>query len=277
MLNVEIVKQDAKSALEEDRGKLDVTAQLIPAERVMSASIVAKEPLFLAGQPWVNEVFYACDPDLSISWLYPEGTWIPEPAKLVTIHGNARAILTAERTALNFLQTLSATATKTHQYVEQLKGFPTTLLDTRKTLPKLRYAQKYAVKLAGGVNHRMGLYDAFLIKENHICACGSITKAINAARAMNLNLRIIVEVETIDECKEALEAKPDRILLDDFSLSMLREAVALNKNYGISLEASGNISLDNIRTVAETGVDCISVGALTKSIQAIDLSLRTYD
>ena len=206
-----------------------------------------------------------------------EAAWLGTPATLCHIRGLARSIMTAERTALNFMQTLSATATQTHHYLLQLKGFNTRLLDTRKTLPGLRLAQKYAVACAGGMNHRLGLYDAFLIKENHIKACGSIKKAILTARQMSDTLLVEVEVETLDELREALDAKPDRILLDNFSHQMMIDAVTMNQPRQCELEASGGISLATIRSVAQTGVDYISVGAMTKSIQAIDLSLLLKD
>jgi len=192
---------------------------------------------------------------------------------LCQLRGRARDLLTGERTALNFLQTLSGTATQTWEYVQQLQGTSTRLLDTRKTLPGLRMAQKYAVACAGGTNHRLGLYDAFLIKENHIKACGSISRAIEQARRQHPELLLEIEVETLDELQQALAARPDRVLLDNFSLVMLQEAVSINKAYGCALEASGGISLATIKEVALTGVDYISVGAITKSVRAIDLSL----
>ena len=240
---------------------------------MVSAVIISREPMLICGCPWVDMTFAEVDPAVDIQWLAPEGVWLNEPATLCNIRGQVRSILTAERTALNFLQTLSATATQTHYYLKQLQGSPTRLLDTRKTLPGLRLAQKYAVARAGGVNHRLGLYDAFLIKENHIKACGSITNAILMAKKMDSTLLIEIEVETLDELREALMARPSRILLDNFSPQMLVDAVAMNQPRQCELEASGGIHLANIRSVAQTGVDYISVGALTKSIQAIDLSL----
>jgi len=229
--------------------------------------------MLVCGQLWVNEAFYQVDNKIDIDWRVSEGEWIAAPTTLCTIHGRACSILTAERTALNFLQTLSATATKTHQYVQKLKGSQTRLLDTRKTLPGLRFAQKYAVHCGGGVNHRMGLFDAFLIKENHIKACGSVANAIALARKSHKNLLVEIEVETLDELREAFDARPDRILLDNFSQDMLIQAVKLNQPKQCDLEASGGITLHNIAEVAKTGVDFISVGTITKSIQAIDLSL----
>ncbi|MFC3909593.1 carboxylating nicotinate-nucleotide diphosphorylase [Legionella dresdenensis] len=268
-----LISQNVKTALAEDVGNGDVSAMLLPESLIAEAEIISREAMLVCGQPWVEAVFREVQPDVVIEWLVREGEWLSEPALLCRINGPARAILTAERTALNFLQTMSATATRTYRFVEQLQGTKTRLLDTRKTLPGLRYAQKYAVKCAGGTNHRMGLYDAFLIKENHIKVCGSISVAIKQARLLNPELFVEVEVETLAELQEALLAGPDRILLDNFSNDMLKEAVVINQAYGCLLEASGGIDLDTIRAVAETGVDFISTGAITKSIRAIDLSL----
>lgn len=268
-----IILANVRQALEEDVGSGDVTAELISPDQMVSALIKTREPMFLCGQPWVNAVFSEVDAAIKLDWQIQEGVWVNEPRILCKLQGAARSILTAERCALNFLQTLSATATQVHQYTQKLIGTSTRLLDTRKTLPGLRYAQKYAVSCAGGVNHRMGLYDAFLIKENHIKACGSIKKAIQSAKEANLGLLIEVEVETLTELQEALQANPDRIMLDNFSLAMLKEAVFMAKDYACPLEASGGIDLNSIRGVAETGVDYVSVGAVTKSIRAIDLSL----
>lgn len=264
---------DVTHALQEDVGTGDVTAALLPEHLMAEAEIISREPMLLCGQPWANEVFSQIDKNIKLEWLVTEGTWLAKPTTLCRISGPARSMLTAERTALNFLQTLSATATQTYLYVEQLKGTKTRLLDTRKTLPGLRVAQKYAVSCGGGVNHRMGLYDAFLIKENHIKACGSVAKAIALARQTQNNILVETEVETLDELREALAAKPDRILLDNFSLEMLTEAVRINQSNQCTLEASGGITLENIAKIAASGVDFISVGAITKSIQAIDLSL----
>jgi nicotinate-nucleotide pyrophosphorylase (carboxylating) len=267
------VQVDVTHALQEDVGTGDVTAALLPEHLMAEAEIISREPMLICGQPWVNEVFNQIDKNIKLNWQVTEGTWLAKPATLCRISGPARSMLTAERAALNFLQTLSATATQTYRYVEQLKGTNTRLLDTRKTLPGLRVAQKYAVTCGGGVNHRMGLYDAFLIKENHIKACGSVAKAIALARQTQNNILVETEVETLDELREALAAKPDRILLDNFSLEMLTEAVRINQSNQCTLEASGGITLENIAKIAASGVDFISVGAITKSIQAIDLSL----
>lgn len=272
-----LILTDVKRALEEDIGSGDVTAALLPADLTVKAKIVSREPMLVCGQPWVNSTFEEIDSNITIDWFVKEGEWVSQPATLCHIHGLARAILTAERTALNFLQTLSGTATQTYHYLQKLKGYATRLLDTRKTLPGLRVAQKYAVACAGGVNHRLGLYDAFLIKENHIKVCGSIEKAIHMARAKHPELFVEIEVETIEELKEALLAKPDRILLDNFSYKMLVEAVTMNKRQHCELEVSGGVTMQNIALIAKTGVDFISVGALTKSVQAVDLSLLVLE
>lgn len=266
------VKKDVTEALAEDIGTGDVSAELIPENQTVQAEIISREPMLISGQPWVNEVFRQVDPNINIQWHVHEGSWLEKESVLCTIVGKARHILSAERTALNFLQTLSATSTQTYYFIQKLSGTNTKLLDTRKTLPKLRVAQKYAVLAAGGTNHRLGLYDAFLIKENHIKACGSITKAIVAARNNHPNLFIEVEVETLNELQEAIKAKPDRILLDNFSLQDLSQAVSINQSL-CTLEASGNVSLETIHKIASTGVNFISVGSITKSIKAIDLSL----
>jgi nicotinate-nucleotide pyrophosphorylase (carboxylating) len=268
-----IVLADVTRALAEDVGSGDVSAALLLSEQIVEARILSREPMLVCGRPWVDAVFHCVNPEIQVDWLVSEGMWLAQPAFLCRIQGKARDILTAERTALNFLQTLSATATQTWHYVQEIKSTQARLLDTRKTLPGLRVAQKYAVACAGGMNHRMGLYDAYLIKENHIAACGSITEAIKRARAVNGSLMLEVEVETLDELREALEAKPDRILLDNFTLAMLVEAVTMNQPFVCDLEASGGIDLKTIKSVAQTGVNYISVGSITKSIQAIDLSL----
>ncbi len=264
---------DVRLALAEDVGSGDVTAALLSEDLSVNAMIISREPMLVCGRPWVDCAFATIDQSVEIQWLVEEGAWQEVPTTLCYIQGSARSILTAERTALNLLQTLSATATQTYHYLQQLKGYNTQLLDTRKTLPGLRLAQKYAVKCAGGINHRFGLYDAFLIKENHIKACGSITNAIAMAKRTSGNLLIEVEVQTLEELSEALKAKPDRILLDNFTHLMLSEAVLMNHPRQCDLEASGGVNLATIGAVAATGVDYISVGAITKSIQAIDLSL----
>ena len=263
---------DVRRALDEDIGTGDVTAALLPADKWVDAVIISREPMLVCGQPWVQAVFAAVDDSIEINWLVEEGAWLNTPSTLCRIRGLATSILTAERTALNFLQTLSGTATQARAYIQALQGYKTRLLDTRKTLPGLRLAQKYAVRCAGGMNHRLGLYDAYLIKENHIAACGSIREAIARARWANKGIFVEVEVENLDELREALIAAPDRIMLDNFSVPLLNAAVAMNQS-GCELEASGGIDLSTVARVAETGVDFISVGAITKSVHAIDLSL----
>ena len=267
------ILDDVRRALAEDVGTGDVTAALLPEQQWVEAKIFSREPLLVCGCPWVDAVFAEISLEIKLNWVVKEGDWLAGPGDLCYLQGPAADILTAERSALNFLQTLSATATQTYLYLQQLKGTKTRLLDTRKTLPGLRLAQKYAVACAGGTNHRMGLYDAFLIKENHIKACGSITQAIERARQSHSALPVEIEVETLDELREALAAKPNRILLDNFSKAMLKEAVLINQPYHCELEASGGIDLSTIGELAQIGVDYISVGAITKSIKAIDLSL----
>ncbi len=271
------VASEVIPALHEDIGTGDVTAALLPASLRVRAEIISREPMLVCGQAWVNAAFELVDKQTILHWKVAEKSWLAEPAVLCVIEGQARSILTAERTALNFLQTLSATATLTKQYVQRLQGSHTRLLDTRKTLPGLRFAQKYAVTCGGAVNHRMGLYDAFLIKENHIKACGSVAQAIALARKTNQQLMVEIEVEDLSQLAEALIAKPDRVLLDNFTYDMLVQAVKMNQPKGCELEASGGINMDNIAAFAKSGVDFISVGALTKSIQAIDLSLLIRD
>lgn len=268
-----MIQDDVKRALAEDLGTGDVSAALLPSDKKIEAVIVSREPMLVCGQAWVNAVFAALDERIQCHWLVEEGAWLPVPTTLCRIQGFARPLLTGERSALNFLQTLSGTATQTYQYVQALAGCHTRLLDTRKTLPGLREAQKYAVKCAGGTNHRMGLYDAFLIKENHIAACGSIEAAIAAARRFDQHLLLEVEVQTLDELQQAMRCRPDRILLDNFDLSMIQRAVTMNDPKVCDLEVSGGVQLASVAEIARTGVDYISVGALTKSVDAIDLSL----
>jgi len=272
-LKKETVLADVIRALEEDIGSGDVTNALLPSTLTVHAKIISREPMVVCGRPWVDLVFSKIDASTKVAWLVEEGSFQSAPTTLCCIEGLARSVLTAERTALNFLQTLSATATKTRRYVQELKGYHTKLLDTRKTLPGLRVAQKYAVATGNATNHRFGLYDAYLIKENHIKACGSITKAIELAKRQANSLLIEVEVETIDELREALLAQPDRILLDNFTKEMLVEAVSINTPKRCDLEVSGGVELNTIQSIAALGVDFISVGAITKSIEAIDLSL----
>ena len=267
------ISEEVRGALAEDIGSGDITAALVPAEQMLEAEIITREPMLVCGQAWVDTVFSELDPRVQCQWLVPEGAWLANPTGLCRINGPARAILTGERTALNFLQTLSGTATQTHAFLQALTGTSTRLLDTRKTMPGLRAAQKYAVRCAGAMNHRMGLYDAFLIKENHIAAYGSISAAISMARQAHPKKFLEVEVQNLNELREALACTPDRILLDNFDLSTISAAVALNQPKICDLEVSGGVDVTTIRSLAETGVDYISVGALTKSVRAIDLSL----
>ncbi len=270
------VTRNVATALNEDIGSGDLTAALVPGDAVAGAQIVAREACIVAGQPWVDAVFRELDESVIVDWYIHDGETAEPGDVLCKLVGPARALLSGERTALNFLQTLSATATETARYVKELEGSRTTLLDTRKTLPGLRTAQKYAVRLGGGENHRRGLFDAILIKENHIKSAGGLGNALEAAAAGNGDVLIEVEVESIAELRLALDAGATRILLDNFSLEDLREAVAINSNYGYvaaELEASGNVDLDTLRAIADTGVDYISSGALTKNVRAIDLSM----
>ena len=257
--------------LEEDIGSGDITAAIIPESALAYAEVITREAMVICGQAWFNEVFAQLNPKVVINWLVTEGEMLPANTLLCTVQGQARALLTGERTALNWVQMLSATATVAKEYADAVVGTGCKVLDTRKTIPGLRDAQKYAVACGGAYNHRIGLYDGVLIKENHIMAAGSITNAIQVARKLT-TVPVEVEVETIGELQEALAAKPDRIMLDNFSLEDLRTAVALTSG-SVELEASGNISLETIRSVAETGVDYISIGALTKHVNAVDLSM----
>lgn len=264
------------AALAEDVGAGDLTASLIDADAVVGAQIVARGPLVVCGEAWVNEVFRQLDETIVLDWYIGDGGVAEAGDVISKLVGPARALLTGERTALNYLQTLSATATTTASYVRAIEGTGATLLDTRKTIPGLRLAQKYAVRCGGGENHRWGLYDAILIKENHIRAAGSIAAALEAAAAGKDDVSIEVEVENVDELLEALDAGATKILLDNFSLDELRRAVTANKKYGYAaaqLEASGNVTLETIRAIAETGVDFVSTGALTKNVAATDLSM----
>ena len=265
------------AALAEDIGPGDLTAALIDEDDVVGASIIAREALVLAGHPWATEVFRQLDERILTDWYIEDGQHAEANDVICKLVGPARALLTGERTALNFLQTLSATATVTAEYVALVAGTRARVLDTRKTLPGLRHAQKYAVRCGGGDNHRAGLYDAILIKENHIRSAGSITESLRRAQSHAGDVLIEVEVESLDELREALDAGAGRVLLDNFSLADLRTAVALNAEYGYvaaELEASGNVGPDTIRDIAETGVDYISTGALTKNVRAIDLSMQ---
>lgn len=258
--------------LSEDIGTGDVTANIIPVGTLAKAHMLTREAMVLCGQAWFDAVFKQLSPDIRIEWLCEEGDNVAADTLLCRLHGPARALLTGERTALNLLQTLSATATIARRYADAVAGTGCKVLDTRKTIPGLRLAQKYAVKCGGCFNHRIGLFDAILIKENHIIAAGSIAEAVRLARCCG-DVPVEVEVENLDEFAQALAAQPNRIMLDNFSLTDMRAAVESNRGR-VELEASGNITLDNIRSVAETGVDYISIGALTKNLTAVDLSLR---
>lgn len=271
------IQSSVTRALREDVGDGDLTARLIPAKETVAATIITRESMTMAGRPWVDEVCRQVDPSIRIDWRHDDGSVVNKGAVLCSLHGPAASLLTAERTSLNFLQMLSATATVTAEYVQAVAATDCRILDTRKTIPGLRQAQKYAVRRGGGVNHRFGLYDAILIKENHIMSAGGIGPAVNAARQLHPGMPIEVEVETVDELREALVAKAERLMLDNFALDLLEKAVAINGAEGAppaELEASGGLTLDEIASVAATGVDYISVGGLTKNIRAIDLSMR---
>lgn len=268
--------QQVDRALEEDIGRGDLTAALIPSRTTARASVITRESAILCGSPYVDAVFARLDPAVRIDWQAAEGAAVAANQILLKIAGPARALLTGERTALNFLQLLSGTATAAHAYAQLLEGTPCRVLDTRKTIPGLRSAQKYAVRVGGGQNHRIGLFDGILIKENHIMAAGGIAQAIAAAKACGAGIPVEVEVEDLEELRQAIDARADIALLDDFSLAALSEAVAVNNRSArpLQLEASGGVSLDTIRAIAETGVDYVSVGSITKHVHAIDLSMR---
>jgi nicotinate-nucleotide pyrophosphorylase (carboxylating) len=279
------IEDNVKHALKEDIGSDlasgDITAQLIPVNSLAKARIISREPAIIAGTAWVNEVFKQLDPNVTVSWKVTEGQWVGPNQTLFELEGSARSLLTGERAALNFLQSLSGTATLCHHYAQIVDGTGVKLLDTRKTLPGLRVAQKYAVTIGGCYNHRIGLYDAFLIKENHIHACGSIEKAVKKAQKIAPGKTVEVEVESLAELTTALKAGADIIMLDNFSPKLMIEAVKLNETYSniphrerAKLEASGGITTKTLRSYAETGVDYISIGALTKDCTAIDLSMR---
>ncbi len=267
------LQRTVNTALDEDVGSGDLTARLVPVDATAEAVIISRQQAILCGCAWLNKVYMRLDTSIKIIWLKHDGDLLTPNQPLCRISGPARALLTGERTALNFLQTLSATATLTHSFVERIKGTGASILDTRKTVPGLRRAQKFAVRCGGGSNHRMGLYDAILIKENHILAAGSIKDAVHQAKAMYPGVQIEVETETLEEVQQALDSGSDIIMLDNFDLPMMRNAVNLAAGK-VKLEVSGNVSLEAVRDIAETGVDFISIGALTKNIDAIDLSMR---
>ncbi len=275
------IKPAVARAIAEDVGEGDVTADLVGAEVAATAHIIAREPCIVCGKPWFNEVFAQIDAQVKVHWEVMEGAAAKQDQRVCTVSGSARSLLTAERTALNFLQLLTGTATLTRKFVERLRGTTVKIVDTRKTLPGLRSAQKYAVRLGGGVNHRFGLYDAILIKENHIASAGgSLAKAIEIARGLHPKLPLMAEAENLDEVKAGLDGKVDVLLLDDFPSHLLAKAVAMARDYRkfnrahSLLEASGGVTLQNVRDIADTGVDRISVGSLTKNVQATDLSMR---
>ena len=276
------IKSTVTWALKEDLGGVvdanaDITACLIPENNQTNATVITREDCIVCGVDWVNEVFRQLDESIGnstqITWFVADGQAVKANTTLFELTGNARLILTGERTALNFLQTLSGTASIVNQYVEELAGSSTKLLDTRKTLPGLRSAQKYAVKCGGGVNHRIGLFDAFLIKENHIAACNGIDNAVATAKKNHPNKKVEVEVESIDELNQALNASADIIMLDNFTPQMIEEAVALTRGKA-KLEVSGNMTLEKLKIYTQAGVDFVSVGALTKHVNAVVLSMR---
>jgi nicotinate-nucleotide pyrophosphorylase (carboxylating) len=264
------------AALREDVGSGDATALLVPATQKVRGHVITREDAVLCGRPWVEATFRQLDPSIVLEWHAGDGDRIAANSVIFDIAGPARAVLTGERTALNFLQLLSATATVARRFADAIAGTKCKILDTRKTLPGLRTAQKYAVRCGGAQNHRIGLYDMVLIKENHIAAAGSLPGAITAARRVAPNLPVEVEVESLAELKEALAAGPDIVLLDELSLADMRKAVEINGSHQrpVKLEASGSVSLETVRGIAETGVDFVSVGSLTKHVRAIDLSMR---
>jgi nicotinate-nucleotide pyrophosphorylase (carboxylating) len=284
------IRHSVKTALNEDLGhnehqsvedmlNADITAMLIPADKQVRGTLITREDGVFCGKAWAEQVFNQLGGQVALHWHVDDGDLVVANQVLCELSGSARVILTGERTAMNFIQTLSGVASLTKRYVDKLAGTQTRLLDTRKTIPGLRTAQKYAVTCGGGKNHRIGLFDAFLIKENHIMACGGIAEAIQAARTLHNDKPVEVEVESIDELKAALDGGSDIIMLDNFDITMMLEAVALNNTYkesgrGAKLEVSGNVTLDTLADFAKTGVDYISVGALTKHVRALDLSLR---
>jgi nicotinate-nucleotide pyrophosphorylase (carboxylating) len=268
----ELIEADVVQALAEDIGSGDVTASLLPDETNI-AYLLCKEDAVVCGRPWFDACHRALDPEVSIEWRVAEGDHVAAGTVLATLQGRSRALVSAERAALNFLQTLSGTATATADHVAVVRGTGARILDTRKTIPGLRLAQKYAVRVGGGMNHRIGLYDAVMLKENHIRAAGSMTAAIGTARAMHPDLPLIVEVETLDQLREALREGCERILIDDFDADTRREAVRIAAGR-IPLEVSGGVDLRGLRAIAEDGVDFISIGALTKHVRAVDLSMK---
>ena len=271
-LQQHIVK-DIELALKEDVGSGDISALLIDENKLLRTQLLVREEAILCGTAWFEQAFKQCDEGIHLDWQAQDGDRVNAESVVCRISGPARAILTAERTALNFLQTLSGTATTTRYYVDKISQTKCRILDTRKTIPHLRLAQKYAVTCGGGLNHRIGLFDAYLIKENHLAACGSIRQAVERGRALHSDKLLEVEVETLEQLQQAIEANVDRALIDNFSLEEMKQAVKMTSNQ-IQLEASGNITDESLFNIANTGVDFISIGALTKHVRAIDFSLR---
>ena len=267
------ISAQVQLALQEDIGSGDVTADLIPVNNNSEATVVCRDNAILSGVSWFNEVFKQIDADVEIQWNFKDGDTVKADSILCSLSGNSRAILSGERAALNFVQTLSATASLTNRFVKEIEGTETKILDTRKTLPNLRDAQKYAVLCGGGRNHRIGLYDMILIKENHIMAAGSITAAVQQAKKLHPDIRVEVEAETLEEFREASKAGADIVMLDNFDLDLMKKAVIENDGL-VLLEASGGVNLDTVGAIAKTGVDYISVGEITKDIKAVDLSMR---
>ncbi|MBK9469230.1 MAG: carboxylating nicotinate-nucleotide diphosphorylase [Gammaproteobacteria bacterium] len=273
LLQPDVISGNVRTALAEDVGSGDLSAQLVPAAQTARARVITRERAIVCGQAWVNEVFRQLDPEVVVTWHCADGETVEPNQTLFELAGRARSLLTGERAALNFLQLLSGTATRCRHFADLIEGLPARLLDTRKTIPGLRIAQKYAVSCGGCHNHRIGLYDAFLIKENHIAACGSITAAIRTAREQAPGKPVEVEVENMTQLAEALDARADSVMLDNFDLQQMREAVAFTAGRTV-LEASGGVNESTLRAIAETGVDYISIGTLTKDCKAIDLSMR---
>ena len=273
LLSADDITRNVASALDEDIGNGDISAQLVPADSCKTATVITREAGVICGRPWVDEVFKQVDASLVVDWQVAEGDSVSNDTVLFQLTGSTRSLLTAERSALNFLQLLSGTATRCRHYADQVAHTQVCLLDTRKTIPGLRIAQKYAVRCGGCHNHRVGLFDAYLIKENHIAGCGSIDAAVTTARRLNPGTAVEVEVETMDELHQALAAGADRIMLDNFSIEQMQEAVRLTGDKA-DLEASGGITDNTLVAIAETGVHFISIGALTKDCKALDLSMR---
>jgi len=273
LLQPDVIAANVRAALAEDVGTGDLSAQLVPAAQMARARVITRERAIVCGQAWVDEVFRQLDPEVVVTWRCADGDAVEANQTLFELSGRARSLLTGERSALNFLQLLSGTATRCRHFADLVEGLPAKLLDTRKTIPGLRIAQKYAVSCGGCHNHRIGLYDAFLIKENHIAACGSIAAAIRTAREQAPGKPVEVEVETMAQLAEALEAQADSVMLDNFDLEQMRAAVAFTAGRTV-LEASGGVNESTLRAIAETGVDYISIGTLTKDCKAIDLSMR---